>query len=280
MGLSFAPTANINRVDLQQDLRAFFRKVRLQKYFMRCEDTRNSDNISVLKPKATFTPLLSQLGKEVELFETLVYKEIQRIVCNPFKSKNNLPKEQYNPLCALQGDVSITIKPADKGGGVVVLDTWDYERRAVDLLSVQDHYQKVSMNRLEILKKEVRKVVEKGFMEGCICEEEGRFLLNECPIIPAFYGLPKIHKNTLDPPLRPIISCIGSLLEPLISLHVGLIVQTTRNSKMAPVRCHKQQFSVSCLVRCRQEVNQIEQEVILLPGLHRLKRALSIKRRM
>ncbi|KAJ1150651.1 hypothetical protein NDU88_003441 [Pleurodeles waltl] len=110
--------------------------------------TLTNIEVEVLEKGLSFAPTanINRVGKEVELFEIAVDKEIQRIVRNPFKRKNNLSRDHYNALCALQEDVSITIKPADKAGGVVVFDTRDYERRSADLLSVQDHYQKVSMN--------------------------------------------------------------------------------------------------------------------------------------
>ncbi|KAJ1192072.1 hypothetical protein NDU88_001384 [Pleurodeles waltl] len=130
-----------------------------------------------------FTPALTQVGKEVELFETLVEMDIQRILRDPFKPRDNLTSEQRNALRSLQEGVNITIKPADKGGGVVIFDTRDYEKRAEELLSVKEHYQQVPPTRLEILKKGIGKVIGKGLTAGWICEAEN-------PISPAFYRLP------------------------------------------------------------------------------------------
>ncbi|KAJ1211499.1 hypothetical protein NDU88_006858, partial [Pleurodeles waltl] len=41
------------------------------------------------------------------------------------------------------------------------------------------------------------------------------FLLISKPKLPAIYGVPKTHKQVQDPPLRPIMSTIGSATEPL-----------------------------------------------------------------
>ncbi|KAJ1119681.1 hypothetical protein NDU88_007866 [Pleurodeles waltl] len=192
--------------------------MRLHKSFVEREFDNDRHNISGLKPKPTFTPSLAQVGKEVELFESLVEIDIQKILKDPPQLNHNLKIDQRKALEFLKNDPEIIIKPADKGGGIVILNTLDYEKRVEALLSVKEHYQKVPIRRMDTLKREGGLTIDEGITAGRICEEEGRFLKNDNPITPAFYGLPKIHKNVMDPPLRPIVSivsCIGSVLEPL-----------------------------------------------------------------
>ena len=58
-------------------------------------------------------------------------------------------------------------------------------------------------------------MVEKALSNEWITKKEAEFLVNDCPKIPYFYVLPKVHQNPLSPPGRPIVSGIGSILEPL-----------------------------------------------------------------
>lgn len=49
---------------------------------------------------------------------------------------------------------------------------------------------------------------------GMISQEEYQFLKVDNPVTPILYLIPKVHKNAEVPLGRPIISAIGSLLEP------------------------------------------------------------------
>ncbi|KAJ1092230.1 hypothetical protein NDU88_005342 [Pleurodeles waltl] len=82
------------------------------------------------------------------------------------RSKDNLSNEQRNALRSLQEDMNITIKPAGKGGGVVVFDTQDYERRAEGLLSVKEHYRQVPLMMMDKVGKETEEVINKGLLKG------------------------------------------------------------------------------------------------------------------
>lgn len=81
-------------------------------------------------------------------------------------------------------------------------------------LNDKDCYTTLSRNPLEPYKTEIDQVLEKALQRGWITVKEKYFLTVKHPICPVFYGLPKIHKSLIDPPLRPIVSSIGCLTEP------------------------------------------------------------------
>ncbi|KAJ1151578.1 hypothetical protein NDU88_004358 [Pleurodeles waltl] len=60
----------------------------------------------------------------------------------------------------------------------------------------------------------IRGMIMEAESAGWITRQEAEFLDTKNPRTPYFYCLPKIHKST-PPPGRPIVSGIGSLLEPL-----------------------------------------------------------------
>lgn len=97
----------------------------------------------------------------------------------------------------------------------MIFDSGDYRERMHKLLNIQEHYKRVSTGEIKILEKKVSDLLVLAKNNDWICEQEFKFLFPNSPIIPAIYGLPKIHKNETDPPMRPIVSSIGSLLEPL-----------------------------------------------------------------
>lgn len=57
--------------------------------------------------------------------------------------------------------------------------------------------------------------LDSALKNNWICKREYDFLKVRHPIRPVIYCLPKIHKDRINPPGRPIISSNGSLVEPL-----------------------------------------------------------------
>lgn len=102
---------------------------------------------------------------------------------------------------------SIVITQADKGGGIVILDKSEYDRKMQDLLKNDDTYQEKPdgfTNKMsKSYNKNARRVLNKS--------EKGKALLHlleEAPIASKMWGIPKIHKDVR--PMRPITSSVGS----------------------------------------------------------------------
>ena len=127
---------------------------------------------------------------------------------NKQKLFNNLTAEQRSALKTLAADESITIKPADKGGALVIMDTVDYEAACKKMLNNRIHYKEIQQDPTPRIVEEVAKVSNEMYNQHLVTEFE-RDTLIKGSRTPLFYGLPKIHKFfDIFPSLRPI--CSGS----------------------------------------------------------------------
>ena len=110
----------------------------------------------------------------------------------------------------------ITIKPADKNLGVVILDTTDYINQCIAHLATPS-YNLVAEFPIA-LKKELENIIIsfKDDLTYNIIKSKSLYhhlLPNTKHRIPKFYGLPKVHKQfDKIPPLRPVVSHSNSLL--------------------------------------------------------------------
>ena len=92
-----------------------------------------------------------------------------------------------------------------------------------------EYYVPLQSNPIPQLQTELTELLTHAKNEDWITQHEYDFLLCKQPRIPAFYLLPKVHKNPLNPPGRPIISGNESLTEPLskfIDFHIKGFVST------------------------------------------------------
>lgn len=62
-------------------------------------------------------------------------------------------------------------------------------------------------------------LIDGAFSQGTIDQETWEFLWIKYPRIPTFYCLPKVHKDLLMPPGRPIVSGNGAITE-ILSLYL------------------------------------------------------------
>ena len=119
----------------------------------------------------------------------------------------SLPLRFVKALERLGRNNNLHITKADKGGGVIVMDSSEYTQKMTSLLADCDTYQPMpvgsGLKEATVLKQRLRQVLTRS--------EQGKRLLHllpDNPRIPKAYGLPKTHKQGI--PLRPIISGVGS----------------------------------------------------------------------
>lgn len=88
------------------------------------------------------------------------------------------------------------------------MDSEAYLQEMVRLLSDSDTYTPLAMDPTLTLKKELKKLVEKGFHMGILNKKENKHLVPLASRLPTMFSLPKIHNNMVNPAGRPIISGI------------------------------------------------------------------------
>ncbi|XP_065671866.1 uncharacterized protein LOC136089724 [Hydra vulgaris] len=100
---------------------------------------------------------------------------------------------------------SITIKKADKGGGICILDKTDYEEKISLHLSDQNTYKILSEDPTKSIARDVNNLFDNIFLHHMIDKKTSELLRPKTPLrTPLFYGLPKIHRIGI--PLSPIVS--------------------------------------------------------------------------
>ena len=114
-----------------------------------------------------------------------------------------LSREELNALVALKQRTDIAIKPADKGGAVVVWNRGLYIQEAERQLSDTNYYQRVDHDLTMEHQAEVISVVEDAIKKGELPASASNLIVDHSRTS-RFYLLPKIHKP--GNPGRPIVS--------------------------------------------------------------------------
>ena len=138
-------------------------------------------------------------------------------LCIP--NQYNLTSAQKKALKVLKAvKDSITIKPADKNLGIVIMDTDDYIKQCCKHLSNAEAYKLVPAFPTQEITDKINNILLK--FKTSLFGYNKQLYTHLCPStrktrIPQFYGIPKLHKHFTDlPPLRPIVSHTTSLLSP------------------------------------------------------------------
>lgn len=99
------------------------------------------------------------------------------------------------------------------------------------ILSDTDTYRLLNTNPSKFFKNELDLIIKYGTNNNFLSKQEVKYLVPMVSRIPIIYYLPKIHKNSINPPGRPIMSGIESLTSRLgeyIDLHLQPLVRKTR----------------------------------------------------
>lgn len=231
-GLSFAPTTSTNDFETVIDFQKFFRRLRLQELFRNapstspdCATTSGNDVAPIqeapttlqdrrmFRPKSTYIPPKNRnasLDTYCRLVEQDVFSTLRKK--RQYKVYNNMSKLERDALKELNNDKTVVVRPADKGGAIILQNTADYEQEIYRQLGDTHFYRKLSNDPTKTFLTLVHNKLQFWFDKGEINKSEFGFMKNEFPVTPVIYTLPKVHKSHTPPLLgRPIVSGIGSL---------------------------------------------------------------------
>ncbi|CAJ0966753.1 unnamed protein product [Ranitomeya imitator] len=148
-----------------------------------------------LRVKSNLNPV-QEYSESFEAFQKNVIRDIRNISnkrCSNFR--NNLTNNERKALKQIQANKAITIRPADKGGSIVILNSVDYTKESLRLLGDQQTYSLLPRDPTNRYIQELKDLTKRGWEQGILNKQEFTFINTEHPRIPYFYYLPKIHKN-------------------------------------------------------------------------------------
>lgn len=140
LGLSFVPTPQkTNQIHTLQNTLLFNRNIRLQYHWQGCNYTKPT----LPKPITGWIPAAGACN-HIDNFTNVLREKILEKPKSSKHQKSNLTENQERAMKELLDNKEIMIKPADKGGAIVILNTEDYIREAERQLSNKDHYAQTS----------------------------------------------------------------------------------------------------------------------------------------
>ena len=239
-GLTFAPTPDTPTQDLHVQILRNFNDFAQS---LRLKYTRSRYTKRTLQPRQTaLSPTTTQLIYRPMRFlplhkpqtdvtrysgfatlERYIDDTKQRIVDNLSQvchnEAHNLSNQQQRSIHKLQRSRHlVTIKPADKNLGIVLLNTSDYITQCMTHLTDSNTYRQTTEFPTEQIRKQLTHTLSNFKQQLDSYDKRLYKYLYDPPAHsrpPLFYGIPKVHKQfTHLPPLRPIVSQTNSLLSP------------------------------------------------------------------
>ena len=174
-------------------------------YDDQCEINMNVSNRFYNPPKDPSDVLATYISA--------VKKDVTEAMNKPNYIKPNMTIEEREALGSLKNRKEIVIQQADKGGKVVVMDRNEYINKCKEDLGNTVFYEEMDSDPTAEYVEKVKSAVDDLKTQDVISEKDVKFLCEHLdePVVPNFYGLPKIHKSFKKfPPLRPIVSNINS----------------------------------------------------------------------
>ena len=236
-GMKFCPTpGEPNFGSLREDLNQFHLRIKRRLFFSNLpkEDEVNPTNIgnnpdmddafsdpkfkepSKWKPPPVVNLELFCRQNEIDLLSHKV----------PTTKYHNLTVAEKSALKDLSNNKSIVIKPADKGGAVVVMNTLDYINEGFRQLSDPKFYIETDTDLTPQHTLDINNFVQQLLDDEEIDDKCHAFLRIDKERTSLFYMLPKIHKRLDNPPGRPIVSGNGCPTERISQL-VDFFLQPT-----------------------------------------------------
>ena len=91
-------------------------------------------------------------------------------------TRDNLTKSEREALNNLKNRTDIVIKPADKGGALVIMNSKDYLKESLRQLNDTNYYQKLNKDPIEDHEKLINNTINDLVSENAISEETASLL--------------------------------------------------------------------------------------------------------
>lgn len=95
----------------------------------------------------------------------------------------------------MEKNKEIVVRPADKGGAIVVLSKEYYNRELLGQLCDTNTYLKLKGNPTKEYKRELSDLVLNGSAKNILTKNESKYLIPDTFRVRIIYTVPKIHKN-------------------------------------------------------------------------------------
>lgn len=235
------------------------RNIQLRDYFKRSNKIYDPTLFqNKFTTKSDWIPPFSAITKEARSAMADVGQDAALVMCKYLLSKPhpklgpmlsvhtkpNLTVGETKALKDLSTNKNIVIKPADKGGAIVVMDTELYKIEGLRQLENKQYYKEIERPLAPLVIPQINVVLQEIADIGLLNDRQLEYLTAKIPLKPrSFYLLPKIHKNRSAwtnyklPQGRPIVSNCGSethrlceyldhFLQPLASFHPSYLKDT------------------------------------------------------
>ena len=244
-GLKFIPPPSrgdpLDQTSALHSFSEYTRRVLLRLHFGQSDDDKPNQK---LRAPSDWTPQVpSPVVKTYldNMKHTLTTHTTTRTGKFPHEGQPNFTDKELNTLHNLSKRNDIVIKPADKGGAIVIMNTSAYTQACSSMLSDPNHYGPPTTSDYEV-KDETDFIINTLYHLRVIPEKLARLCIEQTHGERPFFGLPKIHKDHSKwkfglPPLRPIISdcpsatymagkLLDTFLQPVSTTHPSYVKDT------------------------------------------------------
>ena len=197
-GLSFIPTLpNDNTYNLNRSFSDLIKNTHISYFFK-----NSSTPKPILHIKSNWVPP-TPTHPQINLFTNSLLSIFNPRVLGETTTPDNITTDERQAIQSLIDNRNITIKKADKGGSIVILNTTDYINTALDHLQTNTYIEQ-NTDHTQYVTDELNSYLT--FLRGThkLPYKIINYITPNPPRTPLFYYLPKIHKPN-NPP-RPIIS--------------------------------------------------------------------------
>ena len=214
-GLTFIPTPPLPDRDLlRRDIHSYHRRLKILDYF---DFNTNCSFIPFISP-SNWEPSNQSISQPICEIIKQDLRSFRRLRFSRPKTTRNINNQQQQAINKLKSQHAIIIKPADKGGQIVLQDRTNYILEATRQLTDTSFYRPISEPMYLETQTIVRTLIDEMLEKKHITSKQAHYLYGpDLPRARLFYLLPKIHKPPSQwtvpfvvPTGRPIVSDCGS----------------------------------------------------------------------